>query len=151
MKQTVLDEDNIIINFGVPNAIITEYFNLLQQKHDNELAHYDIPTFDTSLLSQINEEKNSNASSENQGLQEAFFRDTIFVPIADYLFKTDDVFPEKQFFQVSDSKALSADGILVKKLRDDFRQFVSGTGEKGKLAQEIQMINFFNEHSESSS
>jgi hypothetical protein len=141
IQQATFSERDQTQFFGIPNAIITEYFDLYSTGLIQDNRVYNIsPVNATTPLTRIN---NENSEISKEKLVEDL-RYIFFIPIARYLLEEDDVFPEIQLFQTEVNKPLSSDGKLIKELREKFRQFLADTGLANNFAGELEMIDFFN-------
>lgn len=141
IQQATFSERDRIQFFGIPNAIITEYFDLYSTGEIQENRVYNISPVNAATPSTRINNHNPEISTEKlvDDLRYIFFE-----PIARYLLEEDDVFPEKQLFQIETDKPLSSDGKLIKELREKIRQFLANTKLANSFSGELEMIDFFN-------
>jgi hypothetical protein len=145
MLQTAFDEEERIRDFGIPNAIITEYFDLIQHGKILEERQYKIPPINASTpLPGVSARKPS--SSTEQWIDD--LRYIIFIPMAKYLGEEDEIFPETHLFQQYSDRPASEDAKLIENLRNGFKNFMRDAKADGMFEQEMQIINFFSNSSE---
>jgi hypothetical protein len=141
IHQAAYNELEQIKYFGIPNAIISEYFDLYTTGETQENRKYSLPPIDaTTPLPRI--KNNNNAYSFTEKWIEEL-RYIFFVPIAQYLLVEEDIFPEQELFQLKKNKALSKDGQLIRDLRENFKQFSENSILTDSFADELKMIEFF--------
>ena len=101
--------------FGVRNAIIAEYFDLISSGGPQEQAKYNIPLFPYK-------------EDETSSLHKAIVNDLRFifiVPMAQYLSNKELVFPETLLFQKpADGEAISSERELILILREQYKKFI---------------------------
>lgn len=141
IRQAAYSEREQIQYFGIPNAIVTEYFDLYSTGNVQEFRKYNLSPIDaTTPLPRINNIDHP-LSSQDKWIEE--LRYIFFVPIAQYLLEENDVFPEHELFHIKENSSLSDDGKLVQDLREKFKQFSYNTSAGRKLSDELEMIEFF--------
>lgn len=144
VNQVAYTDTVLIKYFGIPNAIITEYFDLLLYGKPQDRSEYKIPPIDAKTpLPRVH---SSNVTiAQEKYLQD--FRTIIFIPVAKYLHRKDQVFPEDHLFQLGEHR-LSEDAQLIVSLRERFRKFIEDGSPNTSFTDELHIINsFFKKHS----
>jgi hypothetical protein len=139
IDQSVFNENARIRFFGIPNAIITEYFDLLQSPTPSEEQHYKIPPIDFSMFGDNKE----IYSPQHQQRVLDDMRFILFVPVAEFLQDEVSVFPEEYLFQVEKNTPLSSDGKQVLMIREAFQKYLIKTKRNSGFENEISLIHFF--------
>ena len=125
--------------FGIPNAIITEYFSFRENVRAQKSKKYQIQPFDLSLL----EHESKEDTTVSKKVIERDVRDIFILPIAEYLANEENVFPEDYLFQVVHDGPISDVGKTVERLRQEFRRYIEIPEKKRTFQHEIHLINFF--------
>lgn len=121
--------------YGVANAILTEYFNILENGKSQEKQAYTIPPI--SYL---------GTGVFPSTIQERVIDDIryiLFIPIAEYLAEQQNIFPEKQLFQIGEDGPVSDEGSLILNLRRAFQNFWRADNQDKRSAEETKIINLF--------
>jgi hypothetical protein len=66
-----------------------------------------------------------------------------FIPMAEYLSKDSEVFPELELFQIGPTGPVSEQGHRIQNIRTSFIRFLRDTEAGSKFTQEMEMINSF--------
>jgi hypothetical protein len=140
MQQSFLNEMDRIRYFGIPNAIITEYFSLLLNGEIQDKQDYKIPPIN---FPSNHSDTDVTFSAAVKARLIADLRDNFLIPVAKYLKNEDDLFPEEQLFQIKGDIPLSPIGELVTTFRENYKQFWTDSQSGAQLIHELRMISFF--------
>jgi len=140
VNQTAFGKSERIRLFGIPNAIITEYFNIIENPKTSNLHKYEISPIDTLQPGTWLPGKQLLPSGDD--LVEEM-RQMVLIPMAEYLSKENDVFPEEQLFDLKTDGTASKHRKQIENLRERYKKFVPDVDGNDQLYQEIQIIDFF--------
>jgi len=140
IDQTALSPSEKIRLFGIPNAIITEYFNKIEKRSDSDLIKYEISPINTVQPGTWLPSK-PLLYSKDDVVEE--MRQMVLIPMGTYISEENDVFPEEQLFRSKIDGTTSSQRKLIENLRERYKEFIQDVDGKDHLSQEMQIIDFF--------
>jgi hypothetical protein len=145
IDQTAFGKSERIRLFGIPNAILTEYFNKIEKRSALDLLKYEISPIDN--LQQRTWLVGKQLLHSNDDIVEEM-RQMVLIPMAAYLSEENNVFPEEQLFQLKTDGTTSIERKHIENLRERYKKFVPNAGGNDQLFQEMQIIDFFSNTNE---
>lgn len=123
--------------FGIPIAIITEYFRLKNGTNPLDSPSYKISPFNLPIP-----DFGKNKSKAEIDEMTSILQETFLVPVATYLTQHDDIFPENSLFQLVEGMPKTEDARLLQSIRRHFKEFSENTMTDYDLENELKIIDF---------